>query len=464
MRKLIIILLVLSNVYTYSQQSNVYYGIWQGEIAGVLTMDVEIKDDDNGKLAAYISTVSQGVIDLKADSVSINDNQLYFAVNKFGASYKGIFTKDTIKGVFSQGADIEVIFNRVSEKYVQLRPQTPSEPFSYDVESFSFKNEEQDITLSGTLTLPKGDGPFPAAILVSGSGPSDRNQEILGHKIFMVVADYLTKRGIAVLRYDDRGVGKSEGVHSRATSMDLAHDAASAYRSLIEHSKVRESEVGIIGHSEGGLIAPIVADQVNDLAFIVLLAGPGVPIVDLMIEQISQHLADKGVVEPYLEENKSYVRKLYSVINSSKPMEEHYDTILPMIHNYYESLPSEYKSLFGTTKETYYLSLVSSLSSDWMRYFLAFDPSPFLEKVYCPILAINGDKDQQVVASQNLPAIEKIFQQNKNNDYTIKYFKDHNHLFQHCVTGSTSEYGKIEETFSEEVLDYIANWIRVRFL
>lgn len=339
------------------------------------------------------------------------------------------------------------------------RPQTPTEPYPYLSESFQFENEEAEILLHGTLTIPQGEGPFPAAILISGSGPTDRDETIFDHKIFLVLADYLTRQGIAVLRYDDRGVGESKGNHYNATSMDLANDTQSAFSALAKHGKVDSSHIGLIGHSEGGMIAPIVASKISTVDYAVLLAGPGAPIDELMIEQNRQVYKSLGLPKDELDRNEVFNKSLYNLFDNDRPVAELYDTLLPFIHSYYESIPKEYQALFSPSKEVFYMAIVGAISSPWFRYFLQFDPVPYLKKTECPVLAINGSKDIQVISTQNLPGIVATLSHAGNLDITIREYKDLNHLFQKCTTCTVQEYEELEETFSIEVLQDVAKWI-----
>lgn len=339
------------------------------------------------------------------------------------------------------------------------RPQTPTEPFPYLSEPFQFDNEAVDITLHGTLTLPDGDGPFPAAILISGSGPTDRDETIFDHKIFLVIADHLTRQGIAVLRYDDRGVGQSEGNHYNATSMDLADDTYAAFLALAKHGKIDAKHIGLIGHSEGGMIAPIVASKTPAVDYAVLLAGPGVPIDELMAEQNRQVYKSKGLSDNELGRNEIFNKSLYNIFDNERPVAELYDTLLPFIHSYYESIPVEHQSLFSPSKEVFYMAIVGGLSSPWFRYFLQFDPESYLEKTKCPILAVNGSKDIQVISSQNLGGLEEALTKVGHKDFTVREYPDLNHLFQHCTACTVQEYAELEESFSEEVLSDVARWI-----
>lgn len=339
------------------------------------------------------------------------------------------------------------------------RPQTPVEPFLYTAEPFQFENKEVAITLHGTLTLPQGEGPFPAAILISGSGPTDRDETILDHKIFLVIADYLTRQGIAVLRYDDRGVGESEGNHYKANSMDLANDTNAAFLALAKHGKIDANHIGLIGHSEGGMIAPIVASKSSDVDYVILLAGPGVPIDELMAEQNRQVYKSQGLPKNELDRNEKFNKSLYNIFDNDKPVAELYDTLLPFIHNYYESIPKEYQALFSPSKEVFYMAIVGTVSSPWFRYFLQFDPTPYLKKVTCPVLAVNGSKDIQVISSQNLGAIEEILTYTGHQDFTIREYQNLNHLFQNCSTCTVQEYGELEESFSKKVLADVTTWI-----
>jgi alpha/beta superfamily hydrolase len=338
------------------------------------------------------------------------------------------------------------------------RPQEPRSPFPYTTEDVYFTNSEFIITLAGTLTMPEGDGPFPAVIMITGSGAQNRNEELMGHKPFWVIADYLTRNGIAVLRYDDRGVGKSQGNYAAATSADLATDAEAAFKYLKTNSRIDPKAIGLIGHSEGGLIAPIVASSNSQIAFIVSLAGPGVTGEQIILRQGTDISSASGIDKKKINENLSTNKKLFEVI---KKEQDNKKAVEEMTSLYREILRKQKASPEET--DLALKAITASFNAEtipWFRYFLSTNPGDFWKKVKCPVLALNGEKDMQVAADENLPAIEKALKSGGNNNIKTIKLEGLNHLFQHCKTGLRAEYGEIEETFSSEALKIIVDWIR----
>ncbi|HKK43231.1 MAG TPA: alpha/beta fold hydrolase, partial [Bacteroidales bacterium] len=321
----------------------------------------------------------------------------------------------------------------------------------------TFINHKFNIKLAGTLTVPEGKGPFPAVILITGSGPQNRNEELLGHKPFLVIADYLTRHGIVVLRYDDRGVGKSQGNYSNATSADLATDAEAAWEYLERQPLINHSRIGLIGHSEGGLIAPIVASENDSVAFIISLAGPGINGEKIILEQAQDIGRLMGESEKKIREGTDINKKLYSILKKEKDNKLAEEKILA---TYRELLGKQKLSSEKTNKAVNELKATFGANTyTWFRYFITTNPAAFWKKVKCPVLALDGDKDLQVNAKQNLPAIKKALESSGNMKVETKMLPGLNHLFQHCKTGLPSEYTGIEETFSPEVLKIMAEWI-----
>jgi pimeloyl-ACP methyl ester carboxylesterase len=329
----------------------------------------------------------------------------------------------------------------------QVRPQDPKAPFPYRQEEVAYESLEQGIKLAGTLTFPSSDGPFPAVLLITGSGAQNRNEEIMGHKPFLVLADYLTRRGIAVLRVDDRGVGGSSAGPPTATSRNFAQDVLAGIAFLKSRREVNPNRIGLIGHSEGGIIAPMVAAQSPDVAFIVLMAGTGVKGDEVLTEQGKLLLRANGAGEDLIQENTKVQKALFAVIKSTSDNEVA------------EKQVRESLSTMNPTIRDAALAQLNMALSPWMRYFVTYDPQPALEKVKCPVLAINGEKDLQVPPGQNLPAIEKALRAGGNKDFKAVELSGLNHLFQTCKTGSVAEYQQIEETISPTALDLMGNWI-----
>jgi len=296
-------------------------------------------------------------------------------------------------------------------------------------------------------------------VLVSGSGPQDRNESLLGHKPFLVISDYLTRNGIAVLRYDDRGTAKSQGVFGTATSADFADDAEAAINFLKADTRLDIKSIGIMGHSEGGLIAQMIAARNREVAFIVTLAGPGLKGEDLLMLQSELIARADSIPENEIAVNTKINKKLYKIARVEKDDNKAAEKMRKLIDDYWKTLsPESIKA--GHLDKKALIQSVYQVLTPWFRYFIAYDPSAALKKISCPVLALNGSKDLQVPASENLKAIEKQLKKAGNNHYTIKEFAGLNHLFQPCRTGSPSEYLQIEETFSPEVLDFITQWIK----
>ncbi len=312
--------------------------------------------------------------------------------------------------------------------------------------------------LAGTLTLPEKDGNFPAVILISGSGPQNRDEELMGHKPFLVLADHLTKKGIAVLRFDDRGTAESTGDFKTATSLDFAGDVESALKYLQTRKEINKNQIGLIGHSEGGIIAPMVAAESNDISFIVLLAGTGIRGDQLLLLQ--QELIGKasGASDTDLQKAKVINKGAFDIILKSNNIESLETELTNYIKQALIDNPESEKPA-GMSDDDYVKLQVNQLTSPWMIYFIKYDPAPILEKVNCPVLAINGEKDLQVPAKVNLEAIENALEEGGNKNVTTKVLPNLNHLFQECETGSPGEYATIEQTFSPIALAEISNWI-----
>ncbi len=348
------------------------------------------------------------------------------------------------------------------------RPQNPKKPYPYREEDARFKNSKAGIVLVGTLTLPAEKGPgYPAVVLVSGSGPQDRDESLMGHKPFLVIADYLTRQGIAVLRYDDRGNGASEGEFGTATTRDFADDAAAAVDFLKSHPEVDGGRIGIIGHSEGGLIAPIVASElIPDLAHIVLLAGPGVDggvILDTQVRAIQEAMGSENEM---IGEQGARLAKIVQAIRDNiseeafaRLIEEQLEASQPQ-DAAAEPEEDEAARLAKNASESLSRLQLQQMSTPWFRYFITYDPIPALEKVSCPVLALNGEKDLQVVVDVNLPAIEAALQRGGNTGSRCVRLAGLNHLFQECTTGSPMEYQMISQTCAPEALEIMAAWIK----
>ncbi len=412
------LLLLLAGALCLSAQSPA--GNFEGELqtpSTKLRLGLTITAAKDGTYGSEIISFSQGNAKMAASSTTIEGKSLKLAIAAAGASYEGTFSEDgqTITGKFTQGLPFNLVFKRVAEFVKPNRPQEPKAPFPYLSEDISFAGATGEIQLAGTITTPKGEGKFPAVILVSGSGPQNRDEELVGHKPFLVWADALTKAGFAVLRYDDRGTNKSTGTFKGATTQDFALDTAAAVTYLKTRKDINPKRIVIMGHSEGGLIAPIVATKDPSLAGIILLAGPGVSGQRIIEKQIPDMGRAAGLSEQQI--------KLSTEGGLQRVKQE-------------------------MTRDP------------WLANFWTYDPAPTLTKVLCPVLALNGELDKQVDASVNLAAIEEALKKGGNKSYTVQVLPRLNHLLQNATTGSAQEYGQIEETVAPIAVQEVIQWLK----
>jgi len=405
-------------------------------------------------LNATLDSLDQGVRSLKVDTVTRDGGKVRMEIKQINGVFTGTLDKElnTIEGIWSQGKPLPLVLTKTADKDLATalaplkRPQDPVKPYPYREEEVSYQNKAAvGVTLAATLTLPQGKGPFPAAVLITGSGPQDRNEALMGHRPFLVLADYLTRHGIAVLRADDRGVGKSTGNFATATTADFATDAEAGVAFLKTRPEINPHKIGLIGHSEGGVIAPMVAARNADVAFIVMMAGTGVRGDEIIAEQTRLITEAGGATHEAAEKAAAQQRELLALVRHEK-----------------DSAALEGKlreKLADELPEAQVGTALRQLSSPWLRYFIDYDPAPVLRKVKCPVLAINGEKDLQVSPQQNLPAIRKALEEAGNKHFEVVELPGLNHLFQAAKTGSPNEYGQIEETISPLALEKIAGWV-----
>jgi len=457
------VLTVCLNITGTAQTDNsALTGTWQGslKVSGFELHIVFNVTESDGNLSTTLDSPDQNAYGIEVDSTSFKNDSVYFDIPSIKGFYEGVYETDSINGTWHQGGTAWPVVLKKTEKVEEPKhPQVPEKPYPYKEEEVTFVDSEAGIELAGTLTIPKEGGPFPAVVLVTGSGPQDRDESLLGHKPFLVLADYLTRRGIAVLRYDDRGVGKSAGKFSSATTNDFVNDALAAVKFLENRKDIRKDETGIAGHSEGGLVAPLAAVKSSDVNFIVLMAGPGVPGKDILVEQSELIEKAMGMSEDKIEEGTELAKKFYKVVENEKDSAAAAENIKKLYRDYYASLDSTEKAEFGNDPESVFDRQASTLLTPWFKFFLTYDPKPTLEKVKIPVLAINGENDLQVPPKQNLPVIEEALKAGGNKDYKVVEIPKLNHLFQTSETGSPTEYGKIEETISPKALEIIGNWI-----
>ena len=461
MRKTVLILFAtLISLSIYAQDIS---GKWNGilKVQGIqLRLVFNITQTEEG-YSSTMDSPDQGAKGIPVTSINYENQILKLEISNAGIQYEGTLDKENVFiGTFKQAGQ-SFPLNLTKEKLEKekvIRPQEPIKPYSYYSEKVKFENTKDNIVLAGTLTLPKKKGVFPAVILISGSGPQNRNEELLGHKPFLVLADHLTKNGIAVLRFDDRGIAESTGDFQIATSLDFARDVEFAIKYLQTRKEINKNQIGLVGHSEGGIIAPIVAAEFEDINFIVLLAGTGIRGNQLLLLQ--QELIGKasGINDTELQKAKVINKGAFDIVLKSNNTDSLKRELTDYIKQALKDNPGSEKPE-GMSEDDYVKLQVNQLTSPWMQFFIKYDPSIILEKVKCPVLAINGAKDLQVSPKVNLDAIKKALEKGGNKNVTTKELPNLNHLFQECETGLPSEYVTIEQTFSPIALDEITKWI-----
>lgn len=425
-------------------------GQWDGVLSvGGQSLRIVLRVDPTG--AAVVDSPDQGASGLPAVGPTLDGGVVRFSVPSVRGAFEGALSADgrTITGALTQGATaMPVVLTRTAETASVAgpsRPQTPVAPFPYRAEDVTFPNAPAGISLAGTLTLPPGDGLFPAAILITGSGAQDRDETVFDHKPFLIWADALTRRGVAVLRYDDRGVGGSGGGTPEDTTADFATDAAAAMAYLRTRPEIDARRIGLIGHSEGGVIAPLVAQNGGEPAWIVMLAGPSVSGGDILVEQQRRLATAAGLSSAQVENGNARQRALMDVIARNKDD-------APAVERETVALLTAEGMAEAQAKEA-----VRPLVSAWYRWFVAHDPAPDLAAVHVPLLAVYGGKDLQVPADQNAPVLARVLPPAE-----IVVLPNLNHLMQTAGTGAPSEYGTIEETVAPEALKTVVDWVAAR--
>lgn len=433
-------------------------GTWHGKLslpAGSLTIVFHINQSGEGEYTTTLDSPDQGATNIKTQSTSFKDSVLTIQIPLINASYKGkLNSEHSIVGTFTQGMALALNLEK-GEANKPKRPQEPQPPFPYRSEEVSVKNAKDGITLAGTLTLPEKGNKFPAVVLVTGSGAQNRDSEIMGHKPFLVIADYLTRNGIAVLRCDDRGTAASQGNHATATNEDFANDTEAALNYLRSRKDINAKKVGIIGHSCGGTIAFITAAKNPSVAFVISLAGAAVRGDSLMLKQVELISKSQGMPDAMWPAMKPAIQHRYALLQQTdKTPEELQKELYADVTK--TMSPEQLKDL-NTAKQL--SAQVNSMTSPWYLHFMRYDPTKDLKKIKCPVFALNGEKDIQVDAAMNLTAIKQRVSENGNKKVTVKAYPNLNHLFQTCKKGTLAEYGELEETFSPEVLKDMTEWI-----
>ena len=461
MKKNLIISLLFMTTFMFGQDIT---GEWNG-VLKVQSTQLRIVFHITKTEAGYSATMDspdQGAKDIPMSKTTFENSVLTIEMAAAKIEYTGKpDSSGMIIGIFKQsGQTFPLNLSRKAIEKVEVkRPQEPVKPYPYYSEDVTFVNAKDSITLAGTLTLPNKTGKFPVVVLITGSGPQNRDEELMGHKPFLILSDYLTRNGIGVLRYDDRGTFASKGDFAKATTFDFATDVESAVKYLKTRKEIDIKHIGLIGHSEGGIIAPIVAVNCKDVSFIVLMAGTAIPGSELLLLQQDLIGRGMGMKEDELKtasELNSHIYKMVDEIQNT-------DTLKLKVTSYLLKASKELPELNipkGSTVNDFIELQLKQLMSPWMLNFIRYNPAPMLEKVKCPVLAINGSKDLQVPASVNLPAIENALKKGGNKKFTIKELADLNHLFQECKTGLPKEYAEIEQTMSPIALETMTNWIK----
>jgi uncharacterized protein len=434
-------------------------GLWQGalEANGLrLRFQLHVSHDPQGELIAALDSLDQFVSGLPAAKVSQKDSAFHFEIPSLSSTYDGTLdaTKSSIAGEWSQTEiKAKLEFKRSDQPLELRRPQNPSKPYPYREEEVTFSNAKAGVDLAGTLTLPNGAGPFAAAVLIAGSGPQDRDGAIANHKPFLVLSDYLTRKGIAVLRYDKRGVGQSTGSLEMATTLDLAGDTESAIVYLKSRKDIDAGKIGLIGHSEGAMIAPAIAASSHDIPWVVLLAAPATKGEDTLLNQSDLIARAGGLSDAQVLTSLNFDKEAYDLLQKEQDSAVVIEKLKALVKE---------SGLDTTMPPDALQAQLHMMTSPWFRYFLAYDPLPDLKKTKCPVLALYGEKDLQVPPKINLPMVQKAFADAANSQTDVRQLPDLNHLFQHAYTGSPTEYAAIDETFSPQALQIIGEWVQAR--
>ncbi|MBS1587333.1 MAG: alpha/beta fold hydrolase [Bacteroidetes bacterium] len=473
MKKYFLTIFLLSLAFADGHAQNNFVGNWLGKLR--VGRDLRIVfhvSDSGGKFSATMDSPDQSAKDIPCSAVTVLGDSIAIEMSNIHGLYSGKMTDSvTLTGTWSQsGHTLPMELKKVTEVPEVLaaprsgRPQTPQPPFDYEVRDVIYNNADKSIQYGATITIPKGKGPFPAVLLITGSGQQNRDEEIFGHKPFAVIADYLTKNGYLVMRVDDRGVGKTTGNLDTATTEDFAKDATVSFEYMKTLPEANRKHLGLMGHSEGGMIAEMIAAERKDVDFVVLLAGPGVRTTMLMEEQNSAYMASLGIPQAAIDKYKPLYSSIAHDIIYSKDSAQAYTALKNHIDLWVKQTDSASVSVTTgirdtESKEEFLDAAIRTYSNRWYRYFLSFDPKPYLKRMSCKVLALDGDKDIQVVSRSNLAGIRIGLSESKSKVVVTKEMKGLNHLFQTCTKCTVEEYAELEETFSPTALALIVDWL-----
>lgn len=442
-------------------------GLYQGS-ALALRMGLEAIPAPCGQVLVMLDSPDQNVENMPVTGVRMAGDSLFIELTYLGASFRGkvepgatAMTGDWLQG----GARLTMKLDRSDSAVSFVRPQEPKPPFPYTVEEVTYRNAKDGTRFAGTLTIPQGEGPFPAVVLITGSGAQNRDEAIMGHKPFHVIADHLSRNGIAVLRSDDRGVGGSTGSVMTATIDDNAGDVMAAVELLKTNARLDSTKIGLVGHSEGGWVGPLVATRTDDVAFVVMLAGPAVSGEEILYAQTRLMAKVGGSPEVLLDASEAVARRMYAILKAEQDSAKARAAIMALSDTAERFLPADQAAALDSAgnmpnaREQFEQS-IGLLVTPWFRFLLTYDPAPVLDALRVPVLALFGEKDLQVPPDQSVPVMRRLWADHP--DATIHVFPSLNHLFQTAETGSITEYGTIEQTISPDVLAMITEWITKR--
>jgi len=437
-------------------------GVWNGAIdimSTSLRMSVTFKIK-GGELKAFMDIPQQHATGLALKTVSFESPKVHFelAAGPGLAVFDGEMKGDSLKGLFMQSGMAGSFYLGRGEAKAAQAPVEEIVP--YKKEEVIFMNDS--IKLAGTLTIPPTKGPHPAVIMITGSGPQNRDEELFGFKPFKIIADHFTRKGIAVLRYDDRGVGGSTGSTMESTSADFASDVLAAVRYLKARSDIDGRYIGLCGHSEGGIVAPLAASQSKDIAFIICIAGTGVNGQEIILAQSELIMRADTTAEDKIKKALEMTRKSFAVAKADEGWDDLAQSLRENAERDLKTMPEEQKKAVKNEEE-YLKAMVDaqmkSLRTPWFKFFLTYEPAPILEKVACPVLLLFGELDLQVPAELNRKTMEAALKKGKNKNYTVKVFPKTNHLFLTATTGSPKEYAGAKKEFVPGFLDTMSDWI-----
>lgn len=467
MRTLMLLALQLFVALCFGQKK--FNGLWDGKLAvggGIeLRIVFNFSADSANKLKLVVELPEQGT-NVTPSEVIFSGDTVNVEIKEALVKFRGILVNDSsIKGEWKQaGMSSPLNLQKTDKIFKAVRSQTPVPPFPYKSEDVEYFNADKSIKYAGTITIPPGKGPFPAAILITGSGQQNRDEETMGHKPFAVIADHLTRQGMVILRVDDRGIGGTTG-DMKVTTADFAKDVMVGLNYLKKRPEVNAKKLGMIGHSEGGMMAPMIAAERKDIDFIVLLAAPGVKTIDLMTEQNQAILSKTPMNKNYIQVYSRLYRKIVETINNTVDPTAVRENITQVVDKWRDTTDKTAvmmtTGIFNTKKRDEFVNAFASLAENpWYKYYFKFDPAPYLEKLSCKVLALNGDKDIQVLSTSNLEGIRTALKRSKVKTSEVIEMPGLNHLFQTCKECTLVEYSKLDETFSPAALNKMSEWLK----